>query len=167
MERWDIYDANKQFTGRTVQRGEELRPGEYHLVVGIWTITDEGKILLTQRHPDKDAGLLWECSGGGVLAGESSLQGAIRELGEEVGIEASEEELILLGTILTEKFFVDSYLYRGNITLDALRLQAKEVVDAKLVSLDEFEKMENEELIVRAMAEEFRTYQDKLLAHLK
>lgn len=160
MERWDIYDKDKRLTGKTIERGEGLEQGEYHLVVGIWTITDDERILLTQRHPDKDAGLLWECSGGGVLAGESSLQGAIRELEEEVGIKAAEEEMLLMGTILTDKYFVDSYLYRGNIRLEELKLQSKEVIDAKLVTLEEFEEMEGKGLIVEAMAKEFRSYQN-------
>lgn len=166
MEQWDIYNQDKKKTGKTVVRGTALEKGEYHLVVGIWTITDEGKILLTQRHPDKDAGLLWECSGGGVLAGESSLEGAVRELGEEVGIHVSEKDLVFLGTILTEKYFVDSYLYKGNVKVEDLKLQEKEVVDAKLVTLAEFDEMDREHLIVTGMVEEFRAYQMKLLKHV-
>lgn len=162
MEHWDIYNTNKELIGKTCERGAALEKGEYHLVVGIWTITDEGKILLTQRHPNKDAGLLWECSGGGVLAGETSLKGAIRELSEEVGIKAKEEELQLLGTVLTEKFFVDSYLYRGNVCLENLTLQEAEVVDAKLVTLEEFETMHEQGLIVEAMVEEFKMYQEQI-----
>lgn len=167
MEHWDLYDRDKVLTGKTMERGSDLLEGHYHLVVGIWSVTDDGRILITQRHPDKDCGLMWECSGGGVLAGESSLEGAIRELGEEVGIKAEAEELTFLGTILTERFFVDSYLYRGDIRLEDLTLQAKEVIDAKLVTLEEFEEMHKEGLIVEAMVEEFKAYQAQILAHLK
>lgn len=166
MEQWDIYNEARKKTGKTVVRGTTLEKGEYHLVVGIWTITDEGKILLTQRHPDKDAGLLWECSGGGVLAGESSLEGAVRELGEEVGIHVSPEDLIFLGSILADKYFVDSYLYKGNVKIEDLKLQEKEVIDAKLVTLAEFDEMDRENLIVKGMVEEFRAYQMQLLNHM-
>lgn len=167
MEQWDIYDKNKVLTGKTMERGNTLEEGHYHLVVGIWTVTEDGRILLTQRHADKDCGLMWECSGGGVLAGESSLEGAVRELEEEVGIKADKEELAFLGSILTEKFFVDSYLYKGNVKLEDLILQEKEVVDARLVTLEEFEKMHEEGLIVEAMVEEFKAYQSQILAHVK
>lgn len=167
MESWDLYDSNKVLTGKVMERGAELEEGHYHLVVGIWTITNDGRILLTQRHPDKDCGLMWECSGGGVLSGETSLQGAVRELGEEVGIKATEEELTFLGTILTERFFVDSYVYRGDVHLEDLVLQEKEVVDAKLVTREEFESMDARGLIVEGMVQEFRAYEKQLFSHLK
>ena len=37
MEYWDIYDANKQRTGRTMKRNDWcLKDGEYHLsVLGV------------------------------------------------------------------------------------------------------------------------------------
>lgn len=166
MEYWDLYNEDKQLLGKTIKRGEKLEEGEYHLVVGIWTVTPEGKILLTQRHPDKDCGLLWECSGGGVLAGESSMEGAVRELKEEIGVEVTEAELQFMGSLRTKHYFVDSYLYVADIDLKRLSLQKEEVVDAKLVTLEEFEAINKEGLIVEAMVAEFRLYQDKLLAHI-
>ena len=34
MEYWDIYDINKQRTGRTMQRNDfTMKPGDYHLTV--------------------------------------------------------------------------------------------------------------------------------------
>lgn len=41
---------------------------------------------------------LWECPGGSVLAGETSLNGAVREAREEVGIDLRPEEGRLLFT---------------------------------------------------------------------
>lgn len=166
MEDWDLYNEDKELLGKTIKRGEKLEEGEYHLVVGIWTVTPEGKILLTQRHPDKDFGLLWECSGGGVFAGESSIEGAVRELKEEIGVEVTEAGLQFMGSLRTKHYFVDSYLYVADIDLKMLNLQKEEVVDAKLVTLEEFEAMNKEGLIVEAMVAEFRLYQDKLLAHI-
>lgn len=166
MEYWDLYNEDKQLLGKTIKRGEKLEEGEYHLVVGIWTVTPDGKILLTQRHPDKDWGLLWECSGGGVLAGESSIEGAVRELKEEIGVEVTEAGLQLMGSLRTKHYFVDSYLYVADIDLKMLNLQKEEVVDARLVTLEEFEAMNKEGLIVEAMVAEFRLYQDKLLEHI-
>ena len=34
---------------------------------------------------------MWECSGGSILAGETSLEGIIRELKEELGIKFSKK----------------------------------------------------------------------------
>ncbi len=54
MELWDLYDKNRNLTGKKHIRGEALEKGLYHLVVEIWTIDKMGNILLTQRHPSKN-----------------------------------------------------------------------------------------------------------------
>ena len=37
-EIWDLYDADGRRTGRTMQRGEEVPEGMYHLCVHIWPV---------------------------------------------------------------------------------------------------------------------------------
>jgi len=48
MELWDIYDADKKPTGRTMKRNEWcLKDGEYHLtVLGVIKRTDCSKMAL-------------------------------------------------------------------------------------------------------------------------
>ena len=43
MELWDIYDVNKQRTGRTMKRNDwTMKPGDYHLtVLGVVRHTDQ------------------------------------------------------------------------------------------------------------------------------
>lgn len=55
MEFWDIYDENKQRTGRTMKRNDWcLKEGEYHLsVLGVIRRPD-GKFLITKRAMDKE-----------------------------------------------------------------------------------------------------------------
>ena len=86
MEKWDLYNAKREKTGLTMQRGENIPKGLYHLVVSVWIVNQQGQYLLSQRHPDKQYPLYWECTGGAVLSGENSLQGAVREVKEELGI---------------------------------------------------------------------------------
>jgi 8-oxo-dGTP pyrophosphatase MutT (NUDIX family) len=88
---------------------------------------------------------LWECTGGAVVAGEDSITGAIRELQEELGIEAEKDELQLINTNRHPEFFVDTYVLRKNIDLEALRFQEDEVTDAKLVTFDELINMQENE----------------------
>ena len=91
MEQWDIYDENKQLTGRTMNRNDwNMQPGEFHLtVLGVLQRPD-GKFLITRRKLDKEwAPGWWEVPGGGVRAGETSEQAVLRELQEETGIDAS------------------------------------------------------------------------------
>lgn len=89
MELWDVYDKDRNKVGRTHLRGNTLENGDYHLVVHVWIVNSDGLILVSQRHPSKPFGNLWECVGGSVLAGESSLEGALREVNEEIGISLS------------------------------------------------------------------------------
>ena len=71
MELWDIYDNNKQLTGRTMKRNDWcLKDGEYHLtVLGVVQHTD-GRFLITRRVLTKAwAAGWWEVPGGACMAG--------------------------------------------------------------------------------------------------
>ena len=57
------------------------------VAVGVLRAPD-GRVLLAQRKPGKDAAGFWELPGGQVDPGESAAQAAERELLEEVGVRA-------------------------------------------------------------------------------
>ena len=91
MEFWDIYDANKERTGRTMKRNDWiLQDGEYHLtVLGVVKRTD-GKFLITKRVMTKAwAPGCWEVSGGAAQAGEDSKDAVRREVLEETGLDVA------------------------------------------------------------------------------
>ena len=129
-ELWELYDGDKRPTGKTMLRGEPVPEGYWHIVVGIWTITADGRLLLTRRHPDKPWGLMWENTGGSVLAGEDSFHGALRELREETGLIADPACVRLLSSEKADRFFFDNYLYLCPEREPALTLQPEEVVEA-------------------------------------
>lgn len=164
MEIWDLYDTNKQLTGQQHKRGYEksIPVGMFHLVVEIWVI-HQGKILLTQRHPEKHFALQWECSGGSVLQGEKSIMGALRELYEEVGIQTEASELQYIGDTFHSDYIVDTYLYNKDIQVNDLILQPQEVVNAKYVSINEMEDMYSNGEIVESVWKRFSYFKDKLL----
>ncbi len=147
-EFWDIYDKDRQKTGRVQERGKpSASPDDYHLVVEIWLRNSRGEVLLTKRHPNKHYGGLWECTGGSVLAGEESLPAAIREVKEEIGVDLTQGTPGILLTSLSihrEKQYsahYDVYLFERDIPLEQLILQPEEVVDAKWVTQKELEQM--------------------------
>ena len=91
MEQWDIYDENKQKTGRTMNRNDwNMQPGDFHLtVLGVLRRPD-GTYLITRRRMDKEwAPGCWEVPGGGVRAGESAEDAVKREILEETGVDVS------------------------------------------------------------------------------
>ena len=59
------------------------------VAVGVLRSPD-GRVLLAERKPGKDAAGFWEVPGGQVEPGESAAQAAARELHEEVGVHALE-----------------------------------------------------------------------------
>lgn len=94
MEFWDIYDSNKRKTGKTMKRNDWcLKDGEYHLtVLGVVATTDK-RFLITKRVQTKAwAPGWWEVSGGGVMAGEESIEAVCREVLEETGLDVTNAE---------------------------------------------------------------------------
>ena len=71
-ERWDIYDKNKQPTGRIMKRNDwTLKDDEYHLTVLGVIRRPDGKFLITKRVMTKAwAPGWWEVSGGAAQAAD-------------------------------------------------------------------------------------------------
>lgn len=161
-EYWDLYDADRAPLGRTIKRGDAFAEGEYYVCCEVWMQNSEGKLLMTQRHPDKKAGGLWEFTGGGVLAGETTKQAALRELDEELGVAAEEEDLYLLDVYQHKNYFMDIYVAKKDVKTSALILQPEEVVDAKWVSHEELLQMIDEKQVVRSVGLRYGMYADRL-----
>lgn len=168
MELWDLYNADRKPLHRTHQRGTPLNAGEYHIGVGIWTVNHAHKILLTLRDSRKRwCPDMWEKTSGAVLAGETSMQGAVRELREETGIIVSEEELTKIRSYQTDFQLIDLYLLCRDASLSDLILQPGETVDAKWVTVSVFEEMARQGLIAEPIAEEFALCKCDILAGME
>lgn len=143
MEKWDLYNAKREKTGIVVCRGETIPRGLYHLSVSIWIVNQQGQYLLSQRHPKKQYPLCWECTGGSVLSGENSLQGAVREVKEELGISLTPGSEKLIYQIRRENVqdFYDVWLFHKDIKIEEMHLQETEVVDVQWVSPDKLFEM--------------------------
>ena len=107
MEFNDIYDENRNLTGKQHRRGSAWKPGEFGAVVCVWVYDGRGHLLLTRRAKGKSFAGTWENSGGAVQAGESSREAIARELFEETGIQADPEEFELLDTDRDRNMFYD------------------------------------------------------------
>jgi len=59
-----------------------------HLRVAAAVVWRDGELLLTQRPPGGDLGLLWEFPGGKIEPGETPEHALIREIREELGVGA-------------------------------------------------------------------------------
>ena len=144
MEVLDIYDKNRQLTGKTKNRSQgkvALLDGEYVIQVKCWILNEENKVLLTQRRKDKYNGGMWEPTGGLVTTGETSIEAIKRELFEEIGIKVKDDSIRLIDSYRDEHFFRDVYLIKDNITLNSIKFNDGEVADAKYVTIEEFKEM--------------------------
>ena len=117
MEWNDIYDENRNPTGRVHRRGSTWKPGEYGVVVCVWVYDGTGHLLLTRRAKGKSFAGTWENSGGAVKAGETSRQAMARELFEETGIRANPEEFEYLDTDCDRNMFYDHYCLHRRVSL--------------------------------------------------
>lgn len=146
FERWDVLDENGKFLGKTVMRNKAyFKPGEYHLVVHIWVVSSDGKVLLQRRADTKK--LMpgeWAATGGAAISGEDSFTAASRELYEELGIKSDETTLKKVLRLKRRNSLLDIWITVSDLPIESLKLQKSEVAEAKWVSLYDFKKMVKE-----------------------
>ena len=155
MEFNDIYDKERNRTGRTHRRGTIWRKGEYGLVVCVWVYDGKGNLLLTRRAPEKSFAGTWENSGGAAKAGETSLQAITRELWEETGIQAEPEEFELLCTGRDKNCHFDFYCLYRDIPVDQVILQPGETDGVKWASFAQVHEMIEKKEICKVIANQF------------
>lgn len=152
MEYWDIYDSNKQRTGRTMKRNDWiLQDGEYHLTVLGVVARPDGKFLITKRVMTKHwAPGWWEVSGGSVQAGEDSKDAVKREVLEETGLDVTNAEGGYMFTYHRENpgqgdnYFVDVYRFVMDFDEGDVHPQESETDGFMLATLDEIKEFANQ-----------------------
>lgn len=147
-ELWDVYDgAGNRIDGRVSVRGKhDLRDFEYHMVVYVWIINDRNQIIISKRQKGKPFEGAWECTGGCVQRGEGSLEAAVREVHEELGLTLDPADGKLFCRYKRNypkgaKALCDVWVFRRNFALSDLVLQKEEVSAAKMISAEELREM--------------------------
>ena len=152
MEFWDIYDENKQPTGRKMKRNDWcLKEGEYHLTVLGVIARPDGTFLITKRVMTKAwAPGWWEVSGGGVQAGETSEEAVRREVREETGLNVSDAEGGYLFTYKRvnleegDNYFVDVYRFVMDIDEKDVSFQQAEIDGHMFATREQIESFAKE-----------------------
>jgi len=164
MEYNDIYDKDRNLIGQKHRRGTPWHRGEYGLVVCVWVYDGKGKLLMTRRAQGKSYAGTWENSGGAALAGETSRQAIVRELYEETGIRATEEEFELIGTGRDHNAHYDYYCLRREVPIEQIVLLPGETDDAKWVTYEQVHEMIHREQICKVIARQYLLQEKDLLA---
>ena len=153
-EIFDIIDTQGNPTGETVTREKAHAEGIPHRTAHIWIIREKygrTEVLLQKRSMNKDSfpGKFDTSSAGHIQAGDEPLESALRELGEELGIHATPEQLVFAGTFPISfakefhgKMFRDEelafvYIYDQPVDIADLVLQKEEVEAVEWFALEE------------------------------
>ena len=136
-EMWDVTDVHGTPTGTLHRRGDGAVPaGAFHIVASVCVVASSGRVLVSRRAEGKEYPLAWEFPAGSALRGESSRRGAIRELGEEVGIFVLPDDLVLVGRVVEERALFDLWTVRVDGVPEVV-VDPEEVHEAEWVELDD------------------------------
>lgn len=155
MELFDILNPDGSKTGIVRERVVAHREGSLHATVHMWIVRPNEKsgydVLLQKRSQTKDSnpGSYDISSAGHVDAGDEILESAIRELKEELGIEAKPEELHYIGVhygafeaefygkMFRDRELSSVYVYTEPVEIENLKLQKEEVEAVRWMDYEE------------------------------
>lgn len=141
MEMVDKLDNKRQMLNRITERSEKIE-GEYRQSVHTWIMNSNGEFLIQKRSPNKKTfPNMWSQTGGGVDEGETTLQAALRECNEELGISIDLNNIELILSFKRKFDFVDVWLVKQDIDISDIVLQEEEVSDVKWASIDEIREL--------------------------
>ena len=151
MEYIDIFDENNNLIGEMKEKTQAHKDGNFHRTAHIWIMNDKKELLIQKRSATKKSHPnCWDISGAGhIRTGETVIEGAIRELKEELGIAVEEKDLQYITTIKSTKNlknmeFQYVYLLNCNKEIEEYIFEDNEVSEVKYVHFKELEKMVEE-----------------------
>lgn len=138
MEYWNLYDYDEKKKKKIALRGTKLNDDDFHIVINAWLMNSKNEFLITQRSATKSHPLMWECTGGSALLGETAKDAAIREVREELGIDISNDDITLIGT--TRRYYKNCpdilkvFIIKKDISLEKIKVQEEEVCNVMWAS---------------------------------
>ena len=138
MEYLDLYDENKVLTGKKIIRGKGkpvVPANNYIKVVVIFIQNDEGKFLF--QVTSKNKGNEIATTGGHVKSGQTSFETVLSEVKEELGIDISNENVVMIDSYIFDIAIIDTYYLKKDIEIKDLVLQKEEVADVLWLTIGE------------------------------
>ena len=150
MEIWELLDENGNKIGKTIERGNKIPDGLYHLATDVWIVNSKNQILIQKRSPNKEQNPnVWSATGGSVVKGENSFEAIQRETYEELGIKLNSNNLKLVSKLKTRNTWFDTYIIKQDVNLKDIKMQQSEVSDVKWATYDEIENLYNNNMFIK------------------
>ncbi|TXD53044.1 MULTISPECIES: NUDIX hydrolase [unclassified Polaribacter] len=175
----DILTPEGKSTGKTALKSEAHKNGWFHATVHIWFFTSDEKILLQKRALTKKVFPgIWDISvAGHIGAGEKIIEGAKREVFEEIGLQLEKKDFTKIGTrihqVKHENGIQDNehhhvFIAELKVPVAALIMQAEEVAGLELWDLTVLKDTKNlENVLLPQFHEYYVSVYDKIISHLK
>ncbi len=163
MEKRDLYDSKRNPTGETILKGEETPEGRYIVVVMVFIQNSKGDFLIQKRSERKNG--KYATTGGHPKSGESSIQGLLTEVEEEIGLRLNPDDLQLYysGKSEEKRVFWDDYYIKMDVEdIKELKLQSDEVDDVEWFSESEIIELMKQDKFFKNHFEEFEILLDWL-----
>ena len=135
----DLYDINSNKTDLTYRKGDEIPNGYYPMVVMIAIENNDGKFLMQKRVLEKGGD--WGVTGGHPKSGETPFEGIITEVKEELGVDISNNEIILFNEGCDGVDCYKMYYTKLDLLPDEFNIQLEELTEVKWFSMEELESM--------------------------
>ena len=174
----DILTPEGKSTGKTALKSEAHKNGWFHATAHIWFFTSDKKILLQKRALTKKVFPgIWDISvAGHIGAGEEVLEGAKREVFEEIGLILEDKEFIKIGTrihqVTHENGIQDNehhhvFIAELKTPVSELTMQPEEVAGLELWDLKVLKETKNlENVLLPRFHAYYVTVYDKILNEL-
>ena len=152
MEYIEVFTREGKFTGRIIEKHEKKQPGDYlrHVLIIMKTSDSpapgkgEGQYVVQQRSlRAKYYAGKWDMTGGGVRAGETPKEAAVRELSEELGINVSPNDMDLAFEYIKDwddgtGLLASIFMLRVEVPEGGFDFNRYEVNDVRVMPFSEF-----------------------------
>ncbi len=163
MELLEIYNDQGKPTGKTVVRGDKnlkLEDNE-HIAVGVVFIENSNHEFLIQK-TSKEKGGYYSSTGGHITKGETPLSSILREIEEELGITVTKDEIKSFDFINNGIPIMFLFYMQKDINIDDIKVQKEEVDYVEYKSIDEIEKLINNNEMLKSHGMLFKEILNKI-----
>ena len=154
----DILDEFGNKEKRTLSANEVHKSGFWHRVIKVVVLNQNNEILIQRRSKTKKIfPNVWDIGvTGHVSAGEQPIASAQRELFEELGIKAKQNELKYIFSYkkdigyndFKEKMFIDLFYIKKDFNIADFSILKDEVSEIRFIELENFNQFLNDDYFI-------------------